>query len=196
MTIFLDCDPEGENGMKQALGYLAQLVPVRLAWTSNMHGGKFKDRQPESLADHGTAVDARRAHGQKTMRLQRHGQPRVLQWCLLWVRVRASAIIVQGIVTPDGTLQVSEKLNVSPGPVQVTVQSVTEPSQPDRFWKMMQTIWADLEANGRTPRTREQIDADIQVLRDEAEEEVQAVESLQDQCRRARDVAQAGSQDK
>jgi hypothetical protein len=35
--------------MKQALGYLAQLVPVRLAWTSNMHGGKFKLRQPESL---------------------------------------------------------------------------------------------------------------------------------------------------
>ena len=107
----------------------------------------------------------------------------------------ASAIIVQGIVTPDGTLQVSEKLHVSPGPVQVTVQPVTEPSQPDRFWKMKQNIWADLEANGRTPRTREQIDADIQVLRDEAEEEMQAVESLQDQCRRVRDVAQAGSQD-
>ena len=74
--------------MKQALGYLAQLVPLRVAWTSNMYGGQFKGRQPESLADHGTAVDARRAHGQKTMRLQRHGQPRVLQWCLLWVRVR------------------------------------------------------------------------------------------------------------
>ena len=49
VTVFLDCDPEGENGMKQALGYLAQLVPVRLAWTSNMYGGKFKGRQPESL---------------------------------------------------------------------------------------------------------------------------------------------------
>lgn len=49
-TVFLDCDTEGENGMKQALGYLAQLVPVRLAWTSTMHGGKFKGRQPESLS--------------------------------------------------------------------------------------------------------------------------------------------------
>ena len=48
-TIFLDCDLEGENGMKQALGYLAQLCPVRLAWTSKMYGGKFKGRQPESL---------------------------------------------------------------------------------------------------------------------------------------------------
>lgn len=49
VTVFLDCDPEGENGMKQCLGYLAQLTPVRLAWTSKMYGGKFKGRQPESL---------------------------------------------------------------------------------------------------------------------------------------------------
>ncbi len=49
VTIFLDCDPEGENGMKQCLGYLAQLCPVRLAWTSKMYGGKFRGRQPESL---------------------------------------------------------------------------------------------------------------------------------------------------
>lgn len=50
VTVFLDCDPEGENGMKQCLGYLAQLGPVRLAWTSKMYGGKFKGRQPESLS--------------------------------------------------------------------------------------------------------------------------------------------------
>ena len=35
--------------MKQCLGYLAQLTPVRLAWTSKMFGGKFRGRQPESL---------------------------------------------------------------------------------------------------------------------------------------------------
>lgn len=28
-----------------------QQVPVRLAWISNMHGGKFKGRQPASLSD-------------------------------------------------------------------------------------------------------------------------------------------------
>ncbi len=49
VTVFLDCDPEGENGMKQCLGYLAQLTPVRLAWTSKMFAGKFRGRQPESL---------------------------------------------------------------------------------------------------------------------------------------------------
>ena len=50
VTIFLDCDEEGLNGKKQCLGYLAQLTPVRLAWTDRMFGGKFKGKQPESLA--------------------------------------------------------------------------------------------------------------------------------------------------
>jgi 5S rRNA maturation endonuclease (ribonuclease M5) len=50
VTVMLDCDPEGENGMKQCLGYLAQLCPVRLAWTSRMYGGKFKSYQPENLS--------------------------------------------------------------------------------------------------------------------------------------------------
>lgn len=49
VTVLLDCDPEGLSGMKQCLGYLAQLTPVRLAWTDRMFGGKFRGRQPESL---------------------------------------------------------------------------------------------------------------------------------------------------
>ena len=49
VTIFLDCDEEGLNGMKQCLGYIAQLAPVRLAWTDRMHGGRYWGRQPESL---------------------------------------------------------------------------------------------------------------------------------------------------
>ena len=49
VTVFLDCDSEGENGMKQCLGYLSQLIAVRLAWTSRMYRGKFKDQQPESI---------------------------------------------------------------------------------------------------------------------------------------------------
>lgn len=51
VTAFLDCDTEGENGMKQCLGYVAQVAPIRLAWTSKMFGGKFKGRQPETLRE-------------------------------------------------------------------------------------------------------------------------------------------------
>ncbi|MGC3971611.1 MAG: toprim domain-containing protein [Pirellulales bacterium] len=49
ITLMLDCDPEGENGAKQALWKLSQRSCVRLAWSSEMYGGKFKGRQPESV---------------------------------------------------------------------------------------------------------------------------------------------------
>ena len=49
MTVFLGCDDEGLAGMRQCLGYIAQNVPVRLAWTDKMFGGRFKGRTPQSL---------------------------------------------------------------------------------------------------------------------------------------------------
>lgn len=49
ITLMLDCDAEGENGAKQALWKLAQRSRVRVAWSSDMHGGRFRGRQPESV---------------------------------------------------------------------------------------------------------------------------------------------------
>ncbi len=100
-----------------------------------------------------------------------------------------STLIVEGVVKPDGTLEVPQKLDLPAGPVQVTVRSMAGATQPDRFWKIMDSLWADLRTGGRTPRTREEIDADIDALRDEAEEEMRAVEHLQEECRRAREQA-------
>jgi hypothetical protein len=97
--------------------------------------------------------------------------------------MNAAAVVVEGRVQPDGTLEVAQKVNLPPGPVQVTVQPVAEPVLPVRFWKMMESIWAELRASGRTPRTQEEIDAQIDALRNEAEEELQAVEVLQEKCR-------------
>ncbi|MFI5460734.1 MAG: hypothetical protein ACHRXM_35425 [Isosphaerales bacterium] len=104
--------------------------------------------------------------------------------------MNAAAVVVEGRVQPDGTLEVTQKVNLPAGPVHVTVQPVTEPVQPDRFWKMMESIWADQRASGRTPRAREEIDAEIEALRNEAEEEMQAVERLQEECRWAREQGQ------
>jgi hypothetical protein len=109
--------------------------------------------------------------------------------------MNTTAVVVEGRVQPDGRLEVSQKVKLPPGPVQVTVRPVAEPVQPDRFWKMMESIWADQRTSGRVPRTQEEIDAEIVALRSEAEEEMQAVERLQDECRRAREQAQgAGEQ--
>jgi len=104
--------------------------------------------------------------------------------------MNAASVVVEGRVQPDGTLEVTQKVNLPPGPVHVTVQPVTEPVQPDRFWKMMESLWADQRASGRTPRTQVEINAEIEALRNEAEEEMQAVERLQEECRRAREQAQ------
>lgn len=49
VTLMLDCDSEGENGMKQALPALAKHCRVRLGWSREMYDGRFSGRQPESL---------------------------------------------------------------------------------------------------------------------------------------------------
>jgi hypothetical protein len=100
--------------------------------------------------------------------------------------MNTATTVVEGIVKPDGTLEVPHKLNLPAGPVQVTVRSVPTPTQPKRFWTMMESIWEDLRARGRIPRMPEEIDAEIDALRNAAEEEMQAVERLQEECRRAR----------
>jgi hypothetical protein len=106
----------------------------------------------------------------------------------------AATLIVEGVVKPDGTLEVPQKLDLPAGRVQVTVQPMTEPTQPDRFWKMMESLWADLRTGGRTPRSREEIDAEIDALRNDAEEEMQAVENLQEECRRTREQARGAEE--
>ena len=95
-----------------------------------------------------------------------------------------TAMIVQGIVKADGTLELAEKLTIPPGAVQVTIMPLAQKPQPERFWKMMESIWSDLRTSGRPPRTREMIDAEINSLRDEAEEEMQAIEQLHARSKR------------
>ncbi len=109
--------------------------------------------------------------------------------------MNTTPVVLKGRIQPDGTLEVTEKVDLPAGPVHVTVQPVAEPVQPDRFWKMMESIWADLRASGRTPRTEEEIDAEIDALRNEAEEEMEAVERLQEECRRARQQAQGAGEE-
>jgi hypothetical protein len=49
VTLLLDCDVEGEKGAQQAVVEIAKHAPVRLGWASDMHDGKFRGRQPETL---------------------------------------------------------------------------------------------------------------------------------------------------
>jgi hypothetical protein len=78
--------------------------------------------------------------------------------------MNTTTLVLQGIVKPDGTLELSEPLNLPAGRVQVTVQPLPE-------------------AVGRS-----EIDAQRQALRSEMEEEIQEAMRLQESARRARDV--------
>ena len=96
-----------------------------------------------------------------------------------------------GTVRADGTLVLDRKLELPAGPVRVTVQpvAVSAGSNVVRFQAMMDQIWSGQNARGHIPRTREEIDAEVQLLREEAEEELQAAERLHEECQRARLVA-------
>jgi hypothetical protein len=76
---------------------------------------------------------------------------------------------VQGTLMPDGTIQLNQPVDLPPGQVRVIVQRLEEPaSAPDRFWQMMDEIWAAQRARGHQPRTKEQVDAEIAALRSDA----------------------------
>src|SRR5208283_368105 len=101
-----------------------------------------------------------------------------------------TAVVVEGRVQPDGRLEVSQKVKLPPGPVQVTVRPVAEPVQPDRFWKMMESIWAVLRTSGRLPRTQEEIDAEIAPCAAKRKRRCRLWNISSDECRRAREQAQ------
>jgi len=104
------------------------------------------------------------------------------------------AVVVEGTVRTDGTLEVTQKVDLPAGRVHVTVEPVAELVQPDRFWTMMESIWAAQRASGRLPRTREEIDADLNALRGEAEEEMYTIERLQEECRQSREQAESAEE--
>ena len=104
----------------------------------------------------------------------------------------STPIVIQGTLKPDGTLELDEKVNLPAGRVQVLVQPLPQLPADDPFWQSMQSIWDAQKGQGHLPRTREQIDAELQGLEDEAEAEMRAVETLHQECRQAREQA-AGS---
>ena len=99
---------------------------------------------------------------------------------------------VEGTLQPDGTLVLDEKPELPPGRVRVTVQSVVVFPHDDPFWQRMQALWDARKAQGRVPRTREEIDAQLRELDDDAEAELQALDRLREECRRGQPTPPEG----
>jgi len=102
-------------------------------------------------------------------------------------------IITQGRVTSAGALELDEKLSLPPGPVQVTVQ--TAPSEPARedTWAVLERIWAERERRGIKGRSKPQIDAEINALRDQSEDRMREIERTYEEAHRQRGQPPCGS---
>ena len=102
--------------------------------------------------------------------------------------MNTNQVVLHGIVKPDGTLEVTQPVQLPPGEVQITVEllAAASPSQ-ENVWTVLDRVWADREARGLVPRTREEINAQINAIRDEAEEDFRKLECIRSACEHARD---------
>lgn len=93
----------------------------------------------------------------------------------------ANTVVLQGIVQPDGTLQLNGKVALPAGKVQVTVATVPPLPIDHPFWQMMQGIWDARQQAGLQPRSVEAIEVERQRFRDEVDEEIAEAGRLQDE---------------
>lgn len=103
--------------------------------------------------------------------------------------MNATVLTVPGTITADGALKLDEKLNLPPGRVTVTVQPTAVPPTNDPFLQTMERIWAEQRARGQVPRSVEEIEAEREEFRREWDEHQEALERLQEECWRLREVA-------
>jgi hypothetical protein len=87
------------------------------------------------------------------------------------------SLVLHGQIQPDGTLHIEEKINLPPGPVAVTVQTVAARTRKATL-QVLQEIRAAREAQGIVGRTAAEIDAEINAMRDEDELRMQDIESI------------------
>ncbi len=94
-------------------------------------------------------------------------------------------VVVEGLLRPDGSLEVTEKVNLPPGRVRVRVEAAPEAGEaPADLMCVLERIWADRRARGARPRTVAEIDAGIDALRDASEDELREVEGAGASARR------------
>ncbi len=90
-----------------------------------------------------------------------------------------ATVVVHGVVRPDGSLELSEKVSLPPGKVQVTVVPIPDLPQADPFWQRMQAIWDARRAAGLLPRTEQEVEAERRQTREEWDDRMREIERTQ-----------------
>lgn len=96
-----------------------------------------------------------------------------------------SAIEIHGSLREDGTLVLDQKPNLPPGRVKVLLEPVLDSKQTE-IGQFFERLWAEQRAKGHVPRTREEIDAELEAARQEDEERMQGLERIHEECERHR----------
>ena len=77
-------------------------------------------------------------------------------------------VIVEGVVRPDGALEVRERIRLAPGPVLVIIQPLPAAAPPrENWWQYLQRARAEAEAEGGPFRSEEEIEAARAAFREE-----------------------------
>jgi hypothetical protein len=79
-------------------------------------------------------------------------------------------LTIQGSIMPDGTLELDSKLSLPPGRVQVTVAPVTVEKKESGVRQSLDAILESRKSQTVLGRTKQEIDADLQAMRDEWDE--------------------------
>ena len=101
-----------------------------------------------------------------------------------------NAVVIQGLVKTDGTLELEGKVPLPAGRVSVKLQPIPYSQETDPFFVMLRKVRALRERDGVKPDA-EAAQAALRRLRDDVAEEVAEVGRLQDECRRRRLEAEA-----
>jgi hypothetical protein len=101
--------------------------------------------------------------------------------------MNAIQVEMQGTLQPDGTLVLDKKPDLPGGRVNVILQMITPILPPPNALAVLDAIRAERQALGLTPRSGEEIAAEINAMRDEWEEHQLALERIQEEAQRSRE---------
>jgi hypothetical protein len=78
--------------------------------------------------------------------------------------------VISGIVLSDGTLQLNQPVPLPPGNVEVLIRP--RPAPGPGILETLQRIWSESKRANFVPRSAEEIDADIESIREAANQEI------------------------
>jgi hypothetical protein len=90
-------------------------------------------------------------------------------------------VTLDGMLRPDGTLELDQRVPLPAGPVRVTIEVVDTTTTKRDPLEVLQEIWAERQTLGLPARTREEIDAELKAMRDEWEQRQQALDQVREQ---------------